>query len=130
MLRKHGRPIPMRDWARQIIDAMQGVAELLDAGAGRDYRKALAAATALLDDPDQTPSARVLRDLRDSGQSLGDYGLAVSRRYRDYFLSLPPEANQHYQTLEVEAQASLDRQCWIEEHDTLSFDEYLAAYYA
>ena len=129
-LRKQGRPIAMQEWAREIIGAMQGVAELLDAGAGRDYRKALGAATALLDEADQTPSARVLRELRDSGQSLGDYGLALSRRYRDYFLALPPEANQHYQMLEIEAQASLDRQCWIEEHDTLSFEEYLAAYYS
>ena len=129
-LRKHGRMIVMQEWAREIIGAMQGVAEQLDAGAGQEYRKALGAGAALLEEADQTPSARVLRELRDSGQSLGDYGLALSRRYRDYFRDLPPEASQHYQTLEIEAQASLDRQCWIEEHDTLTFEEYLAAYYA
>jgi glutamate--cysteine ligase len=85
---------------------------------------------ARLEDDALTPAARLLADLRDRGVSLNELGLDLSRRHRDYLLALPPEANRHYETLEVEAQASLDRQCWIEEHDTLAFEEYLAAYYA
>jgi glutamate--cysteine ligase len=130
MLRRQGQTVPMRDWAREIITGMQGIAALLDTGTGRNYQQALGACAAQLDDPERTPSARVLRELAESGQDLSDYGLALSRRYRDHFLALPPEANRHYQVLEIEAQASLDRQCWIEEHDTLTFDEYLVAYYA
>ncbi len=130
MLSRLGAAVPMRDWAREVVAAMRGVAELLDAGDSDDYRQALEACAALLDDPELTPSARFLRELAASGQTVGDYGLTLARRYRDHFLSLPPEANRHYQTLEVEAQASLDRQCWIEEHDTLPFEDYLAAYYA
>jgi glutamate--cysteine ligase len=130
MLRRQGRTVPLRDWAREITSAMQGVAELLDAGTGREYQKALAACAARLDDPELTPSARLIRELQENRQSLADYCLDLSRRYRDHFLALPPESNRHFQLLEIEAQASLDRQCWIEEHDTLTFEEYLAAYYA
>lgn len=130
MLRRQKRKAPLADWAREITGAMQGVAELLDAGTGRHYRRALDASAALVDDPDRTPSARLLRELRENRQPLADYCLGLSRRYRDHFLALPPESNRHYHLLEVEAQASLDRQCWIEEHDTLTFEEYLAAYYA
>jgi len=129
-LRRQEHSLPLRDWAREIIGAMQGVAELLDAGADREYQKALGACAALLDDPERTPSARLLQDLREERRSLADYCQALSLAYRDHFLALPPESNRHYQLLEVEAQASLDRQCWIEEHDTLTFEEYLAAYYA
>jgi glutamate--cysteine ligase len=130
-LRRAGRPVAMREWAGEILAAMQGAAELLDAGgAGRHYRKAVSSCALLLEEPELTPSARVLRELRTSRQPLADLGLTIARRYREHFLALAPEANRHYRVLEEEAQASLDRQCWIEEHDTLSLDEYLSAYYA
>jgi glutamate--cysteine ligase len=130
MLRRQGRTVPLAGWAREVIGAMQAVAELLDAGASHEYQKAVTACAAMVDEPDLTPSARLLRELRENRQPLADYCLALSRRYRDYFLGLPPESNRHYQLLDIEAQASLDQQCWIEEHDTLTFEEYLAAYYA
>jgi glutamate--cysteine ligase len=130
VLRRRGERVAMRDWAGEILAAMQGVAELLDAGGAGDYRQALDTAQALLEDPERTPSARILRELRQSGQTLTEFSLGQSRRYREYFLSLPAAANRHYRLLEEEAQASLDRQCWIEEHDTVSLEEYLAAYYA
>lgn len=129
-LLRGGAAVPMRDWAGEILGAMQGVAALLDAGRGSAYSTAVAAATALLDEPDSTPSARLLAELRASGEPLDRFGLARSRRWREYFLALPPEASANYRLLEEEALASLDRQCWIEEHDTLDFDDYLAAYYA
>ena len=130
-LRRQGRTIAMREWAREITRRHAGGGRTARCGSGPGVSEgARRLSRPCWTTPDQTPSARILRDLRDSGQSLGDYGLALSRRYRDHFLALPPEANQHYQTLEIEAQASLDRQCWIEEHDTLTFEEYLAAYYA
>lgn len=144
-LRRRGRETGMREWGLEMLGSMQGVAELLDAagsprpvGTGgpssrakpRGHVEAVAACVAILEDDATTPAARVLTELRTSGQSLDELGLALSSRHRDHFQALPPEANRHYPLLEIEAQASLDRQCWIEEHDTLSFEDYLAAYYA
>jgi glutamate--cysteine ligase len=130
LLRRQGRDVPLRDWASETLAAMAGVAELLDAGNGTGYGDALRLAASRVEEPQSTPSARLLRELTDSGRTLDEFGLELSRRYRAHFLSLPVSANQHYETLEVEALASLDRQCWIEEHDTVSLEEYLAAYYA
>lgn len=130
LLQRQGRLQPLAEWAGEIFQGMQAVAALLDAGGGEDFQQACRAIARCLQDPEQTPSARVLNDLRASGQSLGEFGLGLSRRYRDDFLAVPPAGNPQYHLLEVEAQASLDRQCWIEEHDTLSFEEYLAEYYA
>jgi glutamate--cysteine ligase len=129
-LRRQGGSVPLADWGRELLSSMQGVVEILDSGQGGRYSQALAAASAALEDPTLTPAARLLAELRARGIPLQEFGLELSRRHREYFLALPPEANQHYEILEIEAQASLDRQCWIEEHDTLSFEEYLAAYYA
>lgn len=129
VLLRQGRRIPLREWAGETIAAMQGVAELLDAGRGSEFRNALAECAARVEDPDRTPSARLLRELADSGQAFDEFGLGLSRRYREHFLSLPLTSDQHYRMLEEEALASLDRQCWVEEHDTLTLEEYLAAYY-
>jgi glutamate--cysteine ligase len=58
LLRRDGREVPMQDWAREILDQMQGICELLDAGdPQRPHAAALAAQTAKLDDPAVTPSA-------------------------------------------------------------------------
>jgi len=130
LLQRDGRETPLRDWAGEVLRDMGGVAELLDGSRGGHYADALRECAGRLEDPQLTPSARLLADLRASGASLGEFGLSLARRYRDHFLSLPAHANQHHQLLEEEALASLDRQCWIEEHDSLSFEEYLAAYYA
>lgn len=130
VLQRRSRHTAMRDWAREVLDRMQGVAELLDAGTGDACQRACREAALRLEDPGRTPSARLLQDLRDGGRTLGEFGLELSRRHRDHFLALSPEANRHFGLLETEALASLDRQCWIEEHDTLDFEEYLAAYYA
>lgn len=129
VLRRRGREVAMRDWAGEILQSMQGVAELLDGGDGACLA-ALRECAMLLGEPEATPSARVLRELRASGQQLSGYGLSLAAGYREHFLSMADEANAHYRVLETEALASLDRQCWIEEHDTLPFDEYLRAYYA
>jgi hypothetical protein len=32
LLQRDGRASPMLDWAREILDQMQGICELLDAG--------------------------------------------------------------------------------------------------
>jgi glutamate--cysteine ligase len=129
LLRRHGKDVSLRDWAGSILLGMQAVAEFLDAGAGSRYREVLRECAAGIEEPDCTPSARMLRELAASGQSLDEFGLALARGYRRDFQALPQSANQHFRLLEEEALASLDRQCWIEEHDTLTLDQYLAAYY-
>ncbi len=128
-LRRGGRPVSMRAWAAETIEAMQAVAEMLDAGGGSEFRHALQECAGRVADPQRTPSARLIRSLADSGEPLDEFGLALSRRYREHFLSRALSDNRHYRMLEEEALASLDRQCWIEEHDTLSLEEYLACYY-
>jgi len=128
-LRRAGRAVALRAWAAEAIEAMHGVAELLDLGAGAQYRRAVQECASSVADPQRTPSARLMQALAESGGSLGEFGLALSRRHREHFLSRPRSANRHYRTLEEEALASLDRQCWLEEHDTLSLEEYLACYY-
>ncbi len=129
-LHRRGKVVAMSHRASEHLDAMLAIAGLLDAGGPGVYGESLRSCAARIGDPQTTPSARQLHRLRESGQTLSDFGLQVSAGHRQHFLARPPEANRHYRMLETEASASLDQQRWIEEHDTLSFEEYLAAYYA
>lgn len=129
VLQRDGGAVAMADWAADILQSMHEVAGLLDEGDGTAYRDAVRDCAALLHEPEATPSARMLEALR-GGESLVELGLRLAGGHRRHFLSVADGANRRYQLLETEALSSLDRQCWIEEHDTLSFDDYLAAYYA
>src|SRR5579862_4684728 len=58
---RDGRGVPMREWARELIDSLSGICEILDRGdASRPYSAALADQRAKVDDVSLTPSARLL----------------------------------------------------------------------
>jgi glutamate--cysteine ligase len=125
-----GRPLGLQAWARRILDGMQGLCEMLDAGdAERPYTAALALQLAKLDDPAKTPSARLLRELETTGQSFFDLALEVSRNHKQYFLALQPNAARQ-QEFAAEAAASLEEQERLESSDRQDFDTFLAAYFA
>lgn len=129
-LRLDGGEIAMQDRARSICEQMLPVCELLDGGDEGGYCAALEQQLLAIEDPAQTPSARLLRELQETGQSFAEYGLSLARDYGDYFRSLDTQLNAHAATFAAESAASVQRQAEIEAADTLSLDEYLARYYA
>ncbi|MBV8341228.1 MAG: glutamate--cysteine ligase, partial [Gammaproteobacteria bacterium] len=61
---RDGRRVPMREWARELIDSLSGNCDLLDRGdAARPYAQALAAQAAKVEDVARTPSARLMAEL-------------------------------------------------------------------
>ena len=130
-LRWDGRAAGMRDWAGEILDAMQGTAELLDHGdAARPYAAALAAQRAKLDDAEATPSARLLREMRETGESFFDIGLRMSNTYKAYFTELHPPDEARIAAFTAEAEVSLEAQARLEAAKQPPFREYLAQYLA
>ena len=103
---------------------------MLDSGSEQGYAIALESALAAVQDAEQTYSARLLQSQRETGLAFADFGLQLARDYRDYFLGLPDDFNQHLEALETEAVDSLQKQRDVEEGDDLSLDEYLERYYA
>jgi len=137
-LTRGNQQIDRKDWARMIVDEMQPVCAMLDAGISSDgaekgkpgYLAAHAEALAMVNDAEQTYAGRLLDVQRDSGAAFADFGLSLAGNYRDYFAGLSDDFNQHNALLQAEAADSLQRQKNIEAADTLSLDEYLAMYYA
>ena len=130
VLSRDGRPTPMRDWARELLDSMSGLCEILDHGdPARPYTQALAAQAVKVADVSLTPSARLLSGLS-AGESFFDLALRMSAAHKAYFLELYPPNEERLREFKAEAQESLLAQRRIEESDRGTFEEYLARYFA
>jgi glutamate--cysteine ligase len=128
---RDGRDVPMLDWARELLDAMRGVCELLDEGeAQRPYLCALEMQIAKLDDVTRTPSARLLAEMRQTGESFLNLALRMSQLHKDYFLDLYPPNAQRLAEFASQAEESREAQRSIESRDTEDFDRYLRRYLA
>lgn len=127
-LRRGEREIPLQDWATDVCNDMVSVASLLDPDGRQGHVDAIRDQLAVVADPERTPSAALLADLRQSGQPLGEYGLELARRTRAYFLALAPDLNRHQARLEAEARDSIARQAAIEAADHEPFESYLSRY--
>ncbi len=130
-LNRDGRKVPMLEWAGELLDAMQGVCELLDFGEPqRPYAAALEQQRAKLDDVDRTPSARLLAEMRQTGESFFELGARMSKLHKDYFLGLYPPNERRLAEFASAAQESHEAQQRIEASDKIDFDRYLADYLA
>ena len=130
-LQRDGRPVRLLDWARELLDQMQGVCELLDQGdPARPYAAALAVQAAKFDDVALTPSARLVAELRETGESFFDLALRMSRQHKAYFLDLHPPNAGRLAEFAAEARESLEQAARLEAAPREPFDEYLARYLA
>ncbi len=131
VLYRGGEAISLSDWANEIIDAVHAVAEVIDRAEKSDsHVAAVGAMRELVKNPEATPSARMLDELRTANCSFFDFALSVAEGHRDYFRSITPLKPETRDRFEREAKESLARQQAIEDADSISFDEYLERYFA
>ena len=129
-LERPGGPTSLTAWAKEVLDAMYPICVLLDENEPtRPYTVALDAERQKVNAPEFTPSARVLAEMRFYGESYFQYAMRKSLTLQQYFLDrpLPDEINGVFK---AKAADSLAKQTAIEAADSLSFDEYLKAYFA
>jgi len=130
-LERDGRKVSMLAWARELIDSMQGIAEIFDRGDRvRPYTAALSVQAAKIEDVSRTPSARMLAELESTGESFFDLGLRMSRLHKEYFLALYPPNVDRLAEFRAEADESLRAQASVEAADKIGFEQYLAEYSA
>ena len=130
-LRRAGAGVAVFDWAREIVDSVAEIAEVLDASStSRRYAEAVESCRAALDDP---ATAAVCEGDRGVAHTLRgvlrvrDAQVRGTPRHPARSNPLPagPRA-----ALEAEATASLRAQREIESADRLSFTEYLDRYFS
>jgi len=129
-LQRGEQRVLLRDWATELCTELAGVCEALDAGKDEQpYAQALAEQWAKVNDPEQTPSARMLAEMQENGESFFHCAKRLSERHREYCKSLPL-AEDRLQLLLDETERSQEQQAAIEAADTESFEEYLWRYFA
>ena len=122
--------IPLLDWANEILDAMQPVCEILDADDPlQPYSNALNEQRKLVENPELTPSAKILAGMRQNQQPFAPFALDISTQHQQYYKNhhLEPQQLDFFQQL---AQQSHLKQQQVETDDKLSFDDFLDCYFA
>ncbi len=128
--RRREPALPLRIWAKEILNALQPICELLDIGEeDRPYAAALAEQCEVLADPDRTPSARMLAEMRASGENFFRCARQMSEQHRRYFEARPLAA-ERVQFFAEAAERSWRMQREIEAADDVPFDEFLQRYFA
>ena len=127
-LQQRGRARTLASWGLEVVDSVAEIADLLDAD-GEGYVGAVELARAALRDPERTPSAALLRDLRAERATFFEYTLALARGHRDYFLGLGLGAEQERRLEDVAAE-SLAEVAALESAPAPPFDAYLRGYFA
>ncbi len=115
----------------EIIRDVRAIAEIIDRGeGGNDYGQAVDAQAELIANPDATPSARILDELRQTKTAFYHFAMASARGHKEYFAEIEPLDGDRLAVYEDEARDSIQRQQDIEKSDEISFEEYLANYYS
>lgn len=131
VLHSEGRDRPLVDWGRELLEDMQGVCELLDhEEPGRPYRAALESQRAKIEDAACTPSAQLLAEMRESGETFFQFALRMSGVHKGYFLGLYPPDERRLAEFAAAADESRLEQRRIEAGDKEDFAAYLARYLA
>ena len=132
-LERDGREVTLVDWALQLLDECEPIAQALDAAnptadPSAQCGHALAAARAGLLAMDTLPSARVLATMKsDFGASYTGFIRAQSTQIQQQLLALPWSAEQQA-AFEAVARESVDKRCAIEAADTEDFESFRLAY--
>lgn len=115
-LQRRGQPVELQVWANELLERIADTA-------------ALAAQRAKVADAELTPSAQVLKVMRERGESFEAFSLRQSREHAEYFRQHPLAAEEQAR-FEKMASDSLAEQTELERDQDGDFDTFVAAYQA
>ena len=115
--------------ARNLLGNLQPLAELLDQVGGRNgYQSSLRAQLAKVDEPELTPSARVIREMSEGKMSFYEFAMGMAEQHEKRF----KESNLNGEVrdkMRADAARSHRQRQAIEDRDELDFDAFLADYF-
>jgi glutamate--cysteine ligase len=128
---RDGKETSLKKWAHEILRDVKSIAEIIDRGDGGDtYVQAVNAQIELVENPDATPSARILEEMKQGQTGFYHFAMSCARGHKDYFAALEPLSEDRLQVYEDEATQSIQRQRDIEAADDMSLESYLAKYFS
>ena len=120
---------PLRDWATEIFDGIEGICAALDSGCAEPaYKQALDRQRASLNDFSLLPSAKILAAMRESDLPFAKYAFSLSEQHEKHFRGrqLDPIKAAELARISLE---SIRQQTEIENSDDIGFEEFLQRYF-
>jgi len=128
-LRRDSGEVLLRDWAREIFEQMSVTCDLLDRdGETPVYCATLQQQKAKIEEPELTPSARILAEMIENKEEFSEFSLRMSKQHQQWFAERPLDADKQRE-LEQIARESQERQHEIEQEDDLPFEQFLQNYF-
>lgn len=128
-LLKNGKETTVPQWGKDLLNKLVPVAQLLDtANKTQAYTESLTAQREKIENPELTPSARILADMKENQQTFYDFALSRSLEHHK-ILTQEPLPQKTQDRFELMSRISLEEQKTLESARQLPFDEYLANYY-
>jgi glutamate--cysteine ligase len=127
-LKRGGDEISLQAWGLELLEQLAPVAALLDEQRGDSvHANSMQRQNEKLQDPEQTPSAHVLKAIRAEAGSFANFALKQSKRLAEQFRARPPSAQEadYFHTL---AQTSLAEQEDMETSQIGDFDQFISDY--
>jgi len=116
-------------WALELCDRAAAAAKLLDSVEEcEDFSLAVHAMKGAIEHPSHLPAAKVMRAIRDQGESFSKFAMNSSSSAAEFFSQSPLSLDEESR-FQAAALSSIEKQRQIEASDCLSFDDYLANYY-
>jgi glutamate--cysteine ligase len=129
-LQRNGETQTLKSWATELTEEMLGVCEILDKANNTNlFTISLQKQKALIDDPDKTPSARMLTEMRQHNEGFFHNAMRMSQTHYEHFKNIPLDKEQSRYFLDTVKQ-SLQDQKELENANNTPFDVFLAEYFA
>ena len=124
-LNRDGEPERLYDWGQAVLNAMLPVTEALDRlHGGNDYEDALDEQLHKILQPNLTPSARMLHEMRDNGEGFYDFAHRLSLQHHRFFSSREL-SGERASEFDQSVRQSFEDQAAIESQQQEDFDVFL-----
>ena len=128
-LRRGDETISLQQWASELCNEMKAVACLLDkANYCEHYFSSVKSQIASVYDPELTPSARMLAEMKTHEEGFFHYAQRMSKHHNQYYAN-HPISEAIINCFEAMTNESLQKQKKIEKNDNISFEQYLENYF-
>jgi len=125
-----GKERTLKDWGVSLCDDMEFICNALDkANSTTHYIESLLIQRQAFVDPETTPSARMLNEMKSNHEGFYHFALRLSQQHKEFFenYTISQEDIKFYDDAVV---LSNNKQKEIEQADTISFEQYLEDYFS
>ncbi len=124
-----GTNTSMNVWGSELFESIIRSADLLDQATDTDaYSRAVNQYALSLDDPEKTPSATILREMRETGITYHGWTMEKSKQAMKALQEIAISDAEKRRLTEI-ALKSFEDQERIEDSDSLDFETYLSEYF-